>query len=127
MKVHLRKIGYEIIHKKNEDFGPDIKVRKDGITEFYEVETKTDYEFNNETDFRFNTVHFLARKEKWADVGFWYVLICPGTLAYVKCHSSVIYKEGKLKVIKIDSKERLGEDRFYDVPKDRCEWSRIPK
>jgi hypothetical protein len=100
-------------------------VIKNGITEFYEVERKTDYPFNSASDFPFDTVHFLARKEKWADAGFWYVLICPSTLAYVKCHSSVIYKEGKFKVLDINSPERLGPDQFYDVPKDKCEWGKI--
>lgn len=76
MEEYLMKNGYTIIRKKSEDYGPDIKAEKNGITEYYEVETKSDYPFTCALDFPFETVHFLDRKKKWADSGFWYVLIC---------------------------------------------------
>jgi hypothetical protein len=117
----LKHQGYAIL-PKSEDYGPDIKAEKDSIIELYEVETKTGYAFNNQEDFRFSTVSFLARKEKWKDLGFWYVIICRETSAYIKCHSSIIFQD-KFRVIKkIDAAERVGKDIFYQVPKDLCEW-----
>jgi hypothetical protein len=70
-------------------------------------------------------VSFLARKKKWAEIGFWYIIVCRETLAYVKCHSQTIYQDKFQEKLKIDSKERQGMDTFYRVPKDLCEWSKI--
>lgn len=110
------------IHSKQEDYGPDIKAEKNSVIEYFEVETKTNYTFTNQENFKFPTVSFLARKEKWKDIGFWYVIVCRETRACIKCHSSVIYQEQFKEKLKINSKERLGTDTFYRVPKELCEW-----
>ncbi len=121
VEKHLKRQGYTII-PKSEDYGPDIKAEKDSIVEFYEVETKTGYTFSSQEDFRFPTVSFLARKEKWKDTGFWYIIVCRETSACIKCHSDVIFQDKFREIKKIDAAERFGMDIFYRVPKELCEW-----
>jgi hypothetical protein len=125
VKEHLIQNGYEIINKITEDYDLDIKAVKDEVVDYFECETKTGYSFTGRDDFRFQTVSFLARKRKWADVGFWYLIVCRETLAYVKCHSTVIFQDKFLEKLDIDSQERRGIDTFYRVPKDLCEWSNL--
>jgi len=125
VKEHLVNSGYTVIEKDAEDYELDIKATKDDIVHYFECETKTGYSFTGAKDFRFPTVSFLARKKKWAEIGFWYVIVCRETLAYVKCHSQTIYQDKFQEKLKIDSKERQGMDTFYRVPKDLCEWSKI--
>ena len=117
--------GFTIIEKATEDYELDLKVIKNDLTEYYECETKTGYKFTSQSDFRFSTVSFLARKKKWAKIGFWYIIVCRETLAYVKCHSDTIFQEKYLEQLNIDSQERRGADTFYRVPKDLCVWSNI--
>lgn len=121
-KKHLIKNGYSIIEKEQEDYELDIKAVKGNLIEFYECETKTGYPFHNQDDFKFSTVSFLARKKKWVDVGFWYVIICRETSAYLKCHSNVIFKDDYFELLNITSQKRMGPDEFYRVPKHLCEW-----
>lgn len=121
VQKYLIQQGHTILPKE-EDYGLDIKAIKDSTTEFYEVETKTDYTFTHEGDFKFDTVSFLARKQKWKDIGFWYMIVCRETCACIKCNSSIIFQEKFKQQIKINSKERFGQDEFYRVPKHLCEW-----
>ena len=125
VKEHLINNGYTVIPKETEDYSLDIKAVKNGLVEYYECETKTGYTFTGKQDFKFSTVSFLARKRKWAETGFWYIIVCRETLAYVKCHSSVIFKEEYLEVLDINSQERRGKDTFYRVPKNLCEWGKL--
>lgn len=125
VKEHLINNGYSIPEKGMEDYGLDIKAIKEGVVHYFECETKTGYPFTGADDFKFSTVSFLARKKKWAPVGFWYVIVCRETLAYVKCHSEIIYRDEFLEELEIDSKERQGTDAFYRVPKELCEWSNL--
>lgn len=106
----LKQQNYAIILKE-EDYGPDIKAIKDSVIELYEVETKTQYTWTNEHDFPFTTVSFLARKEKWKDLGFWYILVCTETKACIKCHSSVIFQE-KFKEEQNQFKREIGQGYF---------------
>jgi hypothetical protein len=125
VKEHLVKNGYEIVEKGAEDYDLDIKAVKDGLVEYYECETKTGYSFTGRDDFSFATVSFLARKKKWAEVGFWYLIVCRETLAYIKCHSAVIFQDKFIEQLDINSQERRGVDTFYRVPKNLCEWSNL--
>ncbi len=125
VKEHLIKNGFTIIEKETEDYELDLKVMKNNLVEYYECETKTGYRFTGQENFRFATVSFLARKKKWEKIGFWYIIVCRETLAYVKCHSSIIFQEKYLEQLNIDSQERRGKDTFYRVPKDLCEWSNL--
>jgi hypothetical protein len=125
VKEHLVSSGYTIIEKNAEDYELDIKATKSDIAHYFECETKTGYSFTGKNDFSFPTVSFLARKKKWAEIGFWYIIVCRETLAYVKCHSQTIYQGKFQEKLKIDSRERQGSDTFYRVPKDLCEWSKI--
>jgi len=95
----LTQHGYTIL-AKYEDYGLDIKAEKDSIIEFYEVETRTKRPFTNQHDFQFDTVSFLARKEKWKDIGFWYVIVCRETSAFIKCHSSVVFRNRLRRTLK---------------------------
>jgi hypothetical protein len=125
VKEHLSNNGYTVIPKESEDYELDIKAVKNAVTEYYECETKTGYTFTSERDFRFSTLSFLARKKKWADIGFWYIIVCRETLAYAKCHSNVIFQDKYMEVLDINSQERKGKDTFYRVPKNLCEWGKL--
>jgi len=115
--------GCTIIPKESEDYGLDIKcINLFGAIEYWEVETKAGYSWTTKKDFRFPTVSFLARKEKWAYIGFWYIIICRETLAYVKCHSSIIFNPEYKETLDINAKWRKGIDIFYRVPKNLCQW-----
>lgn len=113
---------YTIIPKEKEDYWIDITAEKNGIREFYECETKAGYPFTCMEDFKFDTVSFLARKEKWKDVGFYYFIICRETEAYVYCHSSIIFRDQYREKINVHGTYRKGIDHFYRVPKDLCVW-----
>src|SRR6478736_7839286 len=115
VKEHLAGSGFTVIEKDREDYELDIKAIKHDVVYYFECETKTEYSFTGAKDFRFPTVSFLARKKKWAEIGFWYVIVCRETLAFVKCHSQIIYQDEFQEKLKIDSKERQGMDTFYRV------------
>lgn len=122
---YLEKNGYHVIPKV-EDYSIDIEAVKNGKKEYFECEVKTGYQFTSKEDFRFSTVSFLGRKRKWADIGFWYIIICRETQAFVKCHSDVIFQDKYRQTIELkNSWSRGGHDTFYRVPKDLCEWGRI--
>ncbi len=125
VKTHLMAQGYSIYEKHKEDFGPDILASLDGTIELFECETKTGYSFTGMEDFRFDTVSFLGRKKKWADLGFWYLIVCRETGAYVQCHSSEIFQPQYLSTLQLDSQERKGDDSFYRVPKTKCTWGKL--
>lgn len=114
----LKHQGYAIT-PKDEDYSLDIIAVKNSIEEFYEVETKTNRPFTNQHDFPFDTVSFLARKEKWKATGFWYVIVCRETCAYIKCHSSLIFQDKFREILDLKTApERSGKDVFYRVPKE---------
>lgn len=125
VKAFLTAKGYVINEKKFEDFDIDITAVKDGKVESFEVETKTGYSFSDEATFPFETVSFLARKKKWASYGFWYVIVCRETLAFLMCNSKDIYQKKYLEILNIDSAERKGRDYFYRVPKNKCHWYKL--
>jgi len=125
IKEYLISAGYKIQEKEKEDYKVDITAEKNGKDHYFEVETKTGYPFTGKSDFKFETVSFLARKKKWADIGFWYIIVCKETNAFVMCNSQVIYQEKHLTQLEIDSAERKGTDYFYRVPKKDCHWYKI--
>jgi hypothetical protein len=118
----LKMRGYELVDKPKEDYRVDITAIKDGKESYYEVEVKKNYPFTTEEDFKFPTVSFLARKKKWADVGFWYVIICKETLSMLMCHSDEIFKDEYRVHKNINTSHRKGSDIMYHVPKDKCKF-----
>lgn len=122
VKEWLVSRGFVIKWKEAEDYGLDIIAVKDGVPEYFEVEVKTNYSWTGKEDFRFDSVSFLGRKKKWADIGYWYVIVCRETRAMVMCHSDKIFKSEYREVIDINSYERKGKDTLYRVPKDECYW-----
>jgi len=112
--------GYEVIPKREEDYGIDIAAIKKGELVFLEAEVKVNYPWTCRDDFPFPTVSFLARKKKWDHVDFWYVVVCRETGAFVMCKSSEIFKEEYRTIKHINSKHRKGIDVTYNVPKDKC-------
>ena len=117
--------GYRILEKDAEDFAIDIAADRHGKIEYFEVETKTGYPFTGKDDYPFDTVSFLARKKKWASAGYWYVILCRETLAFLMCNSNEIYQDKHFIKLGIDSAERKGNDEFYRVPKDKCYWYKL--
>ena len=111
---------YEVINKPKEDYRVDITAFKDGKESYYEVEVKKGYPFTSEEDFKFPTVSFLARKKKWAEIGFWYVIICKETLSMVMCHSDEIFKDEYRVHRNVSTSQRKGSDIMYHVPKEKC-------
>lgn len=123
---HLALLGYEVKTKEDEDYGIDIEAIKDGVTEYFEVETKRKYDLSSVEKYKFKQVHFLARKSKWQSIGFWYVLIEPENFTFIKGHSSVIFK-GVRKRLYIHSAERRGYEHFYFVAKEKCEFGKLAR
>jgi hypothetical protein len=111
--------GYNVLDKP-EDFGIDIVAERNGVVEFFEVEVKHNYPWNNRDDFKFDTVSFLGRKKKWEEDNFWYCIICAETEAIIVCRSSIIYNEEFAEIRNINTSERKGKDKFYRVPKEKC-------
>lgn len=124
VKQMLKAKHYEILEHE-ENYGVDITAKRFGKIHYFEVETKTGYPFTCMVDYPFPTVSFLARKEKWKEQGFWYVVVCRETRAMLTCHSSIIFRPEYKEHLRIDSKERLGEDEFYRVPTELCHWSNL--
>jgi hypothetical protein len=118
---YLIKKKFEIINSE-ENYGLDITAKFKNKVFYFEIETKTGYKFTSKKDFKFGTVSFLARKKKWADLGFLYVIICRETRYAILCHSKVIYQDKYKTDLTINSAERIGSDEFYRVPKDICKW-----
>lgn len=115
---YLIKRGYTIHEKQEEDYSIDIKAEKDGNIIYVEAEVKIQYPWTNIDSFQFPTVSFLARKRKWKDVGFWYVIVCRETEAMLIAHSELIFKDDYLEMIHINKAQRRGGDSFYRVPKE---------
>lgn len=110
--------GYEIMPKQEEDYSLDILASKDNEFIYVEAEVKEDYPWRDMDSFRFPTVSFLARKKKWKNVGFWYVIVCKETEAMLVGHSDVIFNDEYLEVLNIRKGQRNGGDVFYRVPKE---------
>ena len=120
--THLKRKGFEIIEKEEEDYQIDIEAVKDGKTYYYEAEVKTGYPFTDADTFKFPTVSFLGRKKKYHERcgGFYYAIVCRETECLLYCHSSVIYQEEFREIRTINTKHRKGKDEFYRVPKHLC-------
>ena len=110
--------GYEIMPKQEEDYSLDILASKDNEFIYVEAEVKEDYPWRDMDSFRFPTVSFLARKKKWKNIGFWYVIVCKETEAMLVGHSDVIFNDEYLEVLNIRKGQRNGGDVFYRVPKE---------
>ena len=119
---YLRNIGYQIFIKNKEDYKIDIKAKRNSRIVYFEVEVKTGYPFTGMEDFPFPTVSFLARKKKWADIGFYYVIISKETTAITMSHSDIIYRDEYKEKFHVDTPRRYGSDVFYRVPKHKCLW-----
>ena len=118
----LRKQDW-VVHVFNdiEDYGVDLTVLDhQGNEHSFEAEVKTNYPWTDMKSFKFSTVSFLGRKKKWKEQGFYYVLICKETTAMCIAHSSIIYREEYAEELKIQTSDRLGNDLFYRVPKEKC-------
>ena len=116
--------GYTIVEKV-EDYGIDIEATKDGKTHMFEAEVKTGRSFTTRDSFPFPTVSFLARKKKWKDIGFWYIIVCKETNYALVANSNDIFKDEYLETLIINTEERKGVDNFYRVPKDKCKFFKI--
>ena len=110
--------GYEILPKQEEDYSLDILATKDNEFIYVEAEVKEDYPWTDLDSFKFPTVSFLARKKKWKNVGFWYVIVCKETEAMLVGHSDVIFNDQYLEILNIRKGQRHGGDAFYRVPKE---------
>jgi hypothetical protein len=75
--------------------------------------------------FPFPTVSFLARKKKWKDIGFWYIIVCKETNYALVANSNDIFKDEYLETLNINTEERQGKDYFYRVPKNKCKFFKI--
>lgn len=120
----LEKKGYSIINKE-EDYWVDIEAEKEGKTLLFEAEVKSNISFTTRQSFRFNTVSFLARKAKWKDTPFWYVILCPSTGYAIIAHSSWIFKDEYIENVNVNTSDRKGMDKFYRVPKSVCFFKKI--
>lgn len=120
----LKGKGYTIIDKQ-EDYGIDIEAVKDGETHYFEAEVKTGRSFTTRKTFPFPTVSFLARKKKWKDIGFWYVIVCRETNYALVANSKDIFLDEYLETLNIDTDDRQGKDYFYRVPKEKCKFFKI--
>jgi hypothetical protein len=122
LKTYLRGQGFELQQAKEEDFGIDVTAFRSGKKWQFEVEVKTNYPFTCKEDFKFPTVSFLARKEKWKDRQFWYVIICKETEAALMASSDDIFQEEYKEELHIATHERQGGDLFYRMPKEKCKF-----
>ncbi len=125
MKMFLLKHGYKIKEKLYEDYDIDILAEKNNKEFLFEVEIKTGYSFTTRESFRFNTVSFLARKEKWKNTQFYYVIICKETDYALVANSDKIFKNEYKENININTYYRNGKDSFYRVPKEMCKFFKI--
>lgn len=121
---YLKGKGYTIIDK-DEDFGLDIMVEKDGEQLLFEAEVKTGRPFTTKSTFPFPTVSFLARKDKWVDTPFWYGIVCRETNYAVFAHSSVIFNDEYKEQVFVANTDREGVDSFYRVPKELCYFGKV--
>ena len=118
--------GYTIIQKQTEDYGIDIKaIDKNGKIQFFEAEVKSGRSFTTRDSFPFPTVSFLARKKKWKDIGFWYIIVCKETDYALVANSNDIFLDEYLETIDINTQDRKGKDYFYRVPKNICIFFKI--
>jgi len=124
VSIWLEKKGYSIVDK-DEDYWIDIEAKKEGTTLLFEAEVKSNVVFTHRESFPFSTVSFLARKAKWKDTPFWYVILCPSTGYAVIAHSSWIFKNEYLMSIDVNTSDRKGTDTFYRVPKSECLFKKI--
>lgn len=118
---YLATKGWEVVEQE-ENYGVDIIAKRGDVVGRFEVEVKTNRPFTCKEDFPFSTVSFLARKQKWSDKGFWYVIVCRETEAFLICHSSVIYDQNHFESVPVSTRDRKGTDKFFRVPKDLCYW-----
>jgi hypothetical protein len=91
----------------------------------FEAEVKTGRSFTTMDTFPFPTVSFLARKKKWKDIGFWYIIVCKETNYALVANSNDIFKDEYLETLNINTEERQGKDYFYRVPKNKCKFFKI--
>lgn len=124
MIPYLISNGYDVPHKE-EDYGVDIIAFKNGVEHRFEIEIKNT-EFTNRESYPWDTVSFLSRKQKMAyDEPFWYVLISPVTNWFLFCDSTTIYQKQYREKIHIDTLYRKGDDYFYRVPKELCNFRNL--
>ena len=121
---YLKKKGFSVPYKE-EDYNVDVIAYKNGVEYRFEIEIK-DKEFTTVDTYPFRTVSFLGRKEKFHnEQQFWYVLISPRTNWFLFCNSSKIYRKEYIETIHIDTLYRKGDDKFYRVPKELCEFRNL--
>jgi hypothetical protein len=126
----LKRKGFTIHDKEEEDYKVDILAEKNGKLFHYEAEVKSGYPFTCVDDFKFPTVSFLGRKKKFhnnIEGGFYYCIVCKETEAILYCHSSKIYNEDYRQLKTINTKLRKGLDEFYLVPKEVCDFVEMKK
>ena len=116
--------GFSIVDKK-EDYWIDIEAKKEGATILFEAEVKSRVKFTSRDSFPFKTVSFLARKSKWKETPFWYVIVCPDTKYAIFAKSEDIFKDEYIENINVNTSDRKGMDKFYRVPKSVCYFKKI--
>lgn len=116
--------GFSIVDKK-EDYWIDIEAKKEGETLLFEAEVKSRVKFTSRDSFPFKTVSFLARKLKWKETPFWYVIVCPDTKYAIFAKSEDIFKDEYIENINVNTSDRKGMDKFYIVPKSVCYFKKI--
>ncbi len=117
--------GWKIVDK-GEDYMADIDATRKGESAHFEVETKNIH-FTCAEDFGFPSVSFLGRKKRLQDKlgGFYYIILSWKSDYAVMCHSDDIYKDEYIENIHINTRDRLGMDKFYRVPKNKCTFFKI--
>lgn len=119
---YLESKGYKILNIE-EDFNHDVVAEYNKKPALFEVEFKTGYPFTSRQTFPFSTVSFLGRKKRLHDIQpFTYVIICKETNWAVAARSGTIFNDHYIETLEVDSIDRKGEDLFFRVPKESCNF-----
>lgn len=119
LTAFLCKHGHTV-SENSDKYGIDLVSEINGKKYYWEVEIKNNVTWTDSSDFPYPTVSFLARKVKWKDKNFWYVIISGKKFSAIFAHSSKIFDEKYREQKFIRKDNRFGSDHFYRVPLSVC-------
>jgi hypothetical protein len=111
---YLEKRGWKV--NVNPDiYSIDLMAERNGEQMLVEVECKN-YDWTCQEDFPFKSVHFVSRKQKYANRPFYYFIVSKNQVGALYQTGDVIYKSRIVTV---------GGERFYNIPKKDVMFFRL--